>query len=285
MWLLLFFDLCILFGMAVVVFLIQPWCGSVKRCLQSSNKPTYKENRYLKKWALHARGRTFRSQTFGAASPEALEQFLGCQGHIHAVALCGTFEQIAHRGLLHTKEQRVLADYMLFSRHRCLEEVLCTKVLELWTLDEPVPFASVLHGGSLGQGQRQDVVHVDGNWVGERNTMVTNVLGQRVHLAATTGIGILFRIPADNMVAQARPSGRCFGLQRSIILCGHLRGDSSLAPAVNDVGALLGFQDGWLEQSAGVLPSRSTLQRHRFTVDAALCLCVRDNIEAAVLIT
>ena len=137
----------------------------------------------MKKWALHARGREFGPQTFAAASPEALEQFLGCQGHIHAVALCSTFEQIAHRGLLHTTEQRVLADYMLFSRHRCLEEVLWTRVLELWTLDEPVPFASVLHGGSLGHGQRQDVVHVDGNWVSVRHTMVTNLLGQRVHLA------------------------------------------------------------------------------------------------------
>ena len=69
-------------------------------------------------------------------------------------------------------------------------------------------------------------------------------------------------------------------LIRSILLCGHLRGDTSLGPAVSQVGNMLGFADDWLEESKAALPSKSTLQRHRFTVDAALSICVRNTIEA-----
>ena len=72
-------------------------------------------------------------------------------------------------------------------------------------------------------------------------------------------------------------------LIRCIMLCGYLRSDMALYPVVQDVGVMFGMQDGWLSQAGVSLPSKSTLQRHRFTVDAALCLCTRNKFQATFL--
>ena len=88
-------------------------------------------------------------------------------------------------------------------------------------------------------------------------------------------------------MAESRQHGRSVSykmepLIRSIMLCGHLRGDSALAPAIHGVGVLVGFKHGWLTDSGATLPSRSTIQRHRFTLDAALCIAVRNKFQVFV---
>ena len=72
-------------------------------------------------------------------------------------------------------------------------------------------------------------------------------------------------------------------LIRSILLCGHLRSDKAMFPAVQEFGVMFGMQDGWLSQTSTPLPAKSTVQRHRFTVDAALCLCVRNKFQVVCL--
>ena len=60
-------------------------------------------------------------------------------------------------------------------------------------------------------------------------------------------------------------------------ICNLLRNDRRLTEAVELVGRLLQFPDGWLEEKV-ILPSNATVSRHRFTLDTAYTWLVRRRL-------
>ena len=73
---------------------------------------------------------------------------------------------------------------------------------------------------------------------------------------------------------------RCYDLEylvRCIYLCTNLRGDARLVDVVDEVGALLGMEPGWVTSSTdgAIMPSRSHICGMRFSVDAGFCLLMR----------
>ena len=65
----------------------------------------------------------------------------------------------------------------------------------------------------------------------------------------------------------------------SIKLSGLLRSGKTLPVVVRSVAQLLGYSDDWMDESLSVVPSRTTLLRHRFTLDAALAKLVCSKLQ------
>ena len=69
-------------------------------------------------------------------------------------------------------------------------------------------------------------------------------------------------------------------LIRMILHAGVIGGDNSLARSIESAGELIGFEEKWLQNAEDMcIPSRTTIVRHRFTLDAGLCLCVQQRLK------
>ena len=207
--------------MTVVVFLNQPWCGSVARCFGTGGFQS--NTRILRQWALHPRGQAWCNATHGAPTEDALAEFVSSQGFIHGLALCDSFTVKDHHGQLHTPEQRVLRDYMFFARRRCLQELMFSHIDKLFVFDKPVqvPVEALLQRGAVGAGARHDVVMLDVGWLSNVGTTLLDSEGNRVQcgdllerLSADVDTRVYFATHNDRSSGWQRPcSGRCVGLQ------------------------------------------------------------------------
>lgn len=63
----------------------------------------------------------------------------------------------------------------------------------------------------------------------------------------------------------------------SIRLAGLLRKDGALRSAIRASGILMGLKAGWMDERCPV-PSKSTISRHRLTLDAGFALCVQRRL-------
>ena len=68
-------------------------------------------------------------------------------------------------------------------------------------------------------------------------------------------------------------------LMQSLLLCQVLRNDAFLAQAVEHSGILLGFNEGWMEDHGGKVPSKSTLSTRRFMLDCGYAVLVRNWLQ------
>ena len=100
-------------------------------------------------------------------------------------------------------------------------------------------------------------------------------------MAASAGFGLDQMMTKLKWVAGTigHNSYKTEALIKTILLCDSLQGDPRLEAALGLSGELiLGFERGWMQRDEITVPSTTTIRRHRFTVDAAQCLCMRDRI-------
>ena len=131
---------------------------------------------------------------------------------------------------------------------------------------------------SLLRGEQRPVEDMDDEDIGHLDKR--DVLAWLDVVASESRVGLEHLTQASLGVRErcGRKSVGAFQIESLItmlLLSQALRNDALLATAVEHGGLLLGMPNGWLEDGASKLPSKSTLSRHKFTMDCGYALLVR----------